>query len=244
MPEPTIKNPSPEDLWKTWKASSGPAANAQVLQQLDPVIHKAASAQVGDVNPLIKGHARRLALTALQSYDPSRGRLISHLYNHMQGLKRYAAQTSAGISVPERLLLDRRAMEQHSRELTNELGREPTDDELADATGLNRRRIQRIRAYHPAMSQGYFDAMGEQSDSEGGFTPAVRSDAKDTSAWEQIVYGDLSATDKKIFEWAKAGVSGLEMARRLRITPGAISQRAAKIQRLLDQQDELSPFGG
>jgi DNA-binding NarL/FixJ family response regulator len=41
----------------------------------------------------------------------------------------------------------------------------------------------------------------------------------------------------------KKVLSNQEIARKLRLTPGAVSQRKATIQQLLNQEQELSPFG-
>ena len=52
--------------------------------------------------------------------------------------------------------------------------------------------------------------------------------------WLEYVHHDLDPVDKKVLEW-KTGLYGKtilstnEIARRLKITPGAVSQRASKI---------------
>lgn len=238
-----IETPDYEAGWKTWKASPTPTATAGFMKQLDPVIDKAARSQVGEqgMNPLVKSRARVITLKALQGYDPQQGRLVSHLYNHMQGLKRYTAQTAAGIHVPERVALDRRAVDASHQELHDELGRDPTDDELADRSGFSTRRISHVRKYNPAMSSGYFDSVGEATgDAEGSFDPAVNSTP--SSAWENIIISEMTPIDQLIVKHTRAGMMNQDIAAKLRLSPGAISQRKLKIQQKLDAESGTSPL--
>ena len=60
-------------------------------------------------------------------------------------------------------------------------------------------------------------------------------------AWANFVYGDLGPTDQLIMDMTlgrngRRRASTQEIARRLNITPGAVSQRAAKIQAMLDKR--------
>ena len=62
-----------------------------------------------------------------------------------------------------------------------------------------------------------------------------------TDAWLNFVYDDLSTTDKLIMDMSlgrngRRSTSTQDIARRLNITPGAVSQRAAKIQSMIDQR--------
>ena len=245
-------NNSTPDLaaeFKTWQANPSPEANAHMLQVLDPTIDKAAGSQVGQLNPLVKAKARAIALQALGSYDPKKGQLSSHIYNHMQGLKRYSGQIAQGLQVPERVTLDHRAMAAAHRELSDELGRDPTDDELSDRTGFSARRLTKLRSVRPAMTQGYFQALGEHSAEGAPFDPAVSGRTGGPSrAWLQVIYDDLGPYDKKVFEhtlgWNnQPTLPNQEIAAKLRRSPGWVSQRKLIIQRAIDQEQELSPFG-
>jgi len=159
----------------------------------------------------------------------------------LQGLKRYARQQTAGISIPERVQLDRQYLDQQEEELRTELGRDPNVDELADRAKISAKRINYVRSTGRAVAEGQF--VGP----EGPFQPAVEQPS--TGAWQEFVYSDLDPTNKKIMEWAvgmhgQPQLSNLEIARRLRLTPGAISQRKRNIQQILDQEQDLSPFMG
>jgi DNA-directed RNA polymerase specialized sigma subunit len=237
-----LLEPEYRDVYGAWKAGATPETTGAMLTALQPAIEGAARLHAGDANPLMLGRGRRLALQSLGSYDPTRGRLQTHLYNSLQGLKRYARQQTQPLHVPERVAQTRAALEQHRIELEHELGRDPSDAELADRTGLALSQLGKIRRYHPGAAEGAFQT------AEGGSVesaPLVRDGREEQRRlWHALVYDDLPATDQLIMEHTlgingKDILSNQELARRLRRTPGAISQRKARIQQMLDEADAL-----
>lgn len=139
--------------------------------------------------------------------------------------------------MPERISLDRRAIGMSQQTLKDELGRDPTEDELADHSGFSTNRLRRVRSYSPAMSHGFFSTLGEKGE---GLDPAVNSNS--SNSWEQLVMDEMSPVDKKIVEYHKQGLQNQQIAAKLRMTPGRISQRKAVIQAAFDREAELSPF--
>ncbi len=229
-----------------WKADPSPASNAAILKTLHPVIEGAVRTHVGDPNPLILGRARGMTLQGLRSYEPQRGRLQTHLYNHLQGLKRVARQQSVVLKVPERVQFDRQALQTAETDLTHRLGREPTDAELADHTGFSTRRLARVRSYNPAVAEGTLEESNpEAQEVFGGVTlPGQR---RTLPAWHRIVYDELSPFDRKVMEYAfglngRRALANQDIAAKLGRSPGLISQRKLFIQKMLNQEDELNPF--
>lgn len=224
-----------------WKAKPSPQTAGTLLREVHPVLHKAISAHVGKGDPLLTSRARRIALDAFTTYDPSRAKLATHLTNQLQGLKRQARQQRQIISLPERVALDRSHLQRQHEELSDRLGREPSLVELADHTGLSVSRIKHVQRFRPPVAEGMLDR-GEESE---GFAPAVLSPA--SQSWLHFVYHDAHPTDQKILEWS-LGLHGVrrlsnqEIARRLRLSPGAVSQRKKQLQRRLDEADRYSPF--
>ena len=234
------KYSAPYDLWKRNPTPSNAGA---LLKTVQPEIERGISAHVGQSNPILKSRARRMALTAIKSYDPSRARLGTHIVNQLQGLKRVSRQQTQILPIPERVSIDRNNVERTKAELGDELGREPNLDELADKTGLSVRRLSYIQKFRYPIAEGTIDHRMSQEEG-AGFMPAVQQ--KDSDSWTQFVYSDLDNTNKKIMEWTlgmhdQPVLSNLAIAKKLQITPGAVSQRKAIIQKVLDQQ-ELSPF--
>jgi hypothetical protein len=232
-----------KEPYAAWKAAPSPAANAQMLQTLQPTIEKGIRAHVGEPNPLLTSRARKLALEGLRSYDPSRARLQTHLFNQFQGLKRIARQQNQVIKAPERVIFDQQQLRQYEQELTDEMGREPTDGELANHSGFSLKRIAHVRGYQPGVSSGMMEGLAP------GFAGGIRPDPRAQQMWTELVYDDLAPLDQKILEYTlgmhgRKPLSNMEIARKLGRSPGAISQRKARVQKLLDQEQELSPFLG
>ncbi len=78
-------------------------------------------------------------------------------------------------------------------------------------------------------------------------SPGGANNEKAHNAWLEIVYDDLDSIDKKIMEFTlglhgRPQLGNAEIAARLKRTPGAISQRKAKIQQKIRQEEFLSPF--
>lgn len=230
--------------YTAWKATPGPATNAAMLTALKPTLEGAIRTHVGEPNPLLFSRARKLALDGLPSYDPKRGRLQNFMYNHLLALKRANRQQTQVLKVPERVALDKYHLETAVNELRAVLGREPTDDQLADQTGFSPTRIARVRTYQSGLAEGYLDDVGEGQ----AFGGVKTLDRPERSYWTDIVYDSLDDHHKKVMEYA-FGVHGRrplqnqEIARKLNRSPGAISQAKARIQKMLDEEYELSPFG-
>lgn len=227
--------------YQAWTKDPTPANASEMLKSIDPLIDKAISAHVGQVDTGTRSRARRIALKSLRTWDPNRAALPTYLTHQMAALKRYQAQRSPGISIPERVSLDKKMLDETEEELRGDLGREPSIQELADRAKISTKRISYLRNYANPVAEGQLLAT-----TGGTFSPAV---LQETEAWPEVVYTDLDPTNQLIFDWTlgmhgKQPLSNLEIARKLRLSPAAVSKRKAHIQMLLDQQEELSPFSG
>jgi DNA-directed RNA polymerase specialized sigma subunit len=231
-----------------WRADPGPATSGEFLKAVDPVILEGMNVYGGRAaNPMMRSRARRIALDAAAKYDPAKASLKTHLMAHLQGLRRYGAQQNQVIHVPEAVALDQHHLAEAEAELADRLGRDPSDLELADHTGLSRRRIAHVRGYRPAVPEGRLAALADEDDeggAGGGFEPAVEGPDR-SMLRAQFLYHDLDPHDQVILEYG-LGLNGnprlpaAQIARRLRLSPGAVSQRAARIQKLLDEFEDAN----
>lgn len=234
--------------YEAWKTNPGPETNAAMLRALHPTIEGAIRTHVGEPNPLLVSRGRVMMLQGLAGYDPKRGRLNSYAYNHLLGLKRANRQQTTILKVPERVQLDKYHLETAVKELRAQLGREPTDAQLADHTGFNPARIAKVRSYRSGLSEGYVDdleAAGVGFSGGGAQIPG----GVPASHWRDIVYDELDEYHRAIMELAfglngRRPLQNQEIARKLGRSPGAISQAKLRIQKMLDEEHELSPFGG
>jgi RNA polymerase primary sigma factor len=232
-----------DTLYPQWQTTRTPENNTAILKTLQPVIDTAVMSYAGQAaSPTIRSRAKLMALKALDTYDPQRGNVRTHLLSQMQSLRRLSAQTQNIISIPEQVSLDFSRLSENENELRDQLGRDPADDELADATGLSVRRIRKIRAFNQPVAEGMTTRDVGPDDNYGGDSASnIPGSTRSADAWFKFVYEDLSPVDRLIADMTlgrngRKKTSTQDIARRLNITPGAVSQRAAKIQTMLDKQ--------
>lgn len=239
--------PDYQEHFKAWKQSDTPQTRNQLLRAAQPVIDRAVYSYAGSSpSPYIKSQAKLMALDAFGSYDPNKGNLKTHLLTQLQRLQRTNAQNQQIISIPERVALDRRNLLEVEERLRDDLGRDPSDAEIADHTGLSLKRIGYIRNAKTGVNSGsILDDEGEVFD-PGSIIPG---NTQVEDAWQQMIYYDLHPTDQAIMDYT-LGLHGAPVldnrtiATRLGLSEGAISQRKNKIQAMLDERFNVSPFGG
>ena len=238
---PNLLEPEFSDLYNAWKANPGPTTNSAILKAAQPIIEAAIKSYgAGDRSPLLIGRARRMVLEALPIYDPTKGPLKIHLANRLRGLQRAFVQQNQIISIPEQVRLDQHHLFKAENELRDSLGRDPTDEELADYTGLSMKRLAYIRKAQEGMPEGVMERVTDEGDDL--YDPAVAD--SDDDSWKLFVYSSLSPQDRLIMEYTlgmnnKKKLSAVEIARKLGVTPAAISQRKSRIQKMLNERQSL-----
>lgn len=231
-----------DSVYQQWQQQRTPEVNTRLLSTVQPVIDTAVSSYAANnPSPTIKTRARLMALKAMESYDPKKGNVRTHLLSQLQSLRRLSAQEQNIISVPEQVGLDFQRLNESENELRDRMGRDPTDDELSDHTNLSVRRIRKIRAFHQPIPESATVIENEDESGDGGVASVIPGQTRGADAWMNFVYDDLGPTDKLIMDMTlgrngRRPASTQEIAKRLRITPGAVSQRAAKIQAMLDKR--------
>jgi len=252
--EMPFQSGSPQNLepeiagaYSAWQANNDNKTRGQLLKATQPIIDRAIYSYAGaKPSPHIKGQAKLLALDAFGSYNPQQGTMRTHLLSRLRRLQRVSAQANQAITIPERIAIDRGNLNNVESQLTADLGREPSDAEIADRSGLSLKRIGHIRGAKSAVNSGSI------LDTEGDvYSPASNIPGASTAAdaWQDMVYHDLNATDQTIMEYTlglrgAATLSNSALAEKLNLSPGAVSQRKAKIQAMLDERVGHQLFGG
>lgn len=245
---PTGVSENFDTVYSQWQKQRTPTSNTQLLSTVQPVIDTAVASYAGNnQSPTIKSRAKLMALKAMESYDPKRGNVRTHLLSQLQSLRRLSAQEQNIISIPEQVGLDFQNLTESENELRDRLSRDPTDAELADHTGLSTRRIKKIRAFHQPIPESATMQENDDEMSDGGVASLVPGANRAENAWLNFVYDDLSPTDQLIMDMTlgrngKKKTSTKDIASKLNITPGAVSQRAAKIQAMLDKRHTQGGF--
>ncbi len=239
--------PDYSDVFHAWKAADNPATRGALLTKVKPVLDSAVYSYAGaGASPHVKGQAKLMALKAFGSYDPNKGNMKTHLLSQLRSLQRVSAQGNQIISIPERVALDRRHMMETEGQLRDSLGRDPSDMEVASRTGLSLKRLGYIRGAASGVNSG--SILDEDGEVHSPASTIPGAQGKD-DAWAEMIYYDLGDIDRTIMDYT-LGLRGAkplantDLALRLGLSPGAVSQRKAKIQQMLDERFQVDPFGG
>lgn len=214
-----------KDAYSNWQRKPTRANMMDALQAAQPIIDMAIRSYVGNQDPVARSHARILAMRAIKNYDPGKKtQLRTYMLTQLQPLRRLAAKRRFVSHIPEQAQYEMSGIRDAEAELTDELGREPSDLELADRTGMSMKRIKYLRGLQAPQAESVFGAEGPPQES----VPNPMDD------WQDYVYHDLSPTDQKIFEWRtgynKKPVLGVsDIARKLNLSAGRVTQRANNI---------------
>jgi len=235
--------------WRAWASQPGnKKLSSEVIAKFDPLIKVVINSYLGKqyVNdPLMIGRARQLLYQSLQTYSPEKGPITSYVWMNLQRLQRYLNKQQNVIRLSERDALIARAVENAEKEFIEEMGREPTDEELADKLNISRARLLKLRRRQKMGFEGSFEAVGD--DETGGMLPGVDTAGRPINRkYAELLYDSLEDTkDKYIMERA-FGLGNREpvpldkIAKDLNISKGAVSQRLAKLnQQLLELSEAL-----
>lgn len=233
--------PEYEAPFNAWKAGANPETTAGILKALQPAMDQGIRLFTGQAQPSpnLRSRARQTTLQALGTYQPAKGGLKTHVVNAMQGMRRINRNEQNPITVPDRAYLDNIQLRHASADLEYNLGREPSDQELADRTGFSLRRISKVRQMvRPAVPSSFFEQQ-DDGESDGGFMPSVVT-PQTHEVLHAAVYDELDPIGQKIFEWTigyngQPRLTNQQVARRLGLSPSAVTQRKSRIQRRMEE---------
>lgn len=190
-------------------------------------------------SPVVRQRARILAAQAVQSFNPERGaQLSTHVYRQLQRLQREAPAITDPLPLPERMRRDSRDIINALAEAGGLIGTEVSDERLSELTGIPVSRVTKVRGMMRKRlpESSYEEGLG---DDDGEVPDVVATETDPYDEWVDAVYHDLGEVDRVIMSY-RTGFRGApvlptnEIARRMKLSPGAVSQRAAKIQARLD----------
>lgn len=220
------------ESYDSWSRDPSEQNTELFLKDIRPVIDSALKSYAGG-DQAHRTRATIMALQAAKKYDPSKGtQLNTHLMSDLRRLSRTARQRRAVIHVPENVYFNSRRLREAAAEFAELHSREPTDEELADKTGLSVRQIRKIQEYKGGVPSAAF--VSEKGDH-------MQDKARDYyDVWVDHVYHDLDPVDKKIFDHV-AGYRGKPIkpksviAKELKISPAAVSYRIKNITSKLEE---------
>lgn len=216
--------------YDNWLADPTPDNMARVVKVLEPIVNSEVQRYAGP-KPVLRSRAKMLTTSAIKSYSPNQGtQLKSWVVTQLQPLSRYGQQMRP-VHASELAIRQAAEANRVREELGMELGREPEDEELADATGLSTARLKLLRKRVTAtLNEGSF----ETEDDETNMGMPGTSEPDRVGAAEDIVYNSLTPRDREIYDWktgrhGKSQIANQLIAKRLGVTPALVSQRSQQI---------------
>jgi len=223
-----------QEAYAEWMANPTAENMGKVVNHMKPLLISQVSQYPGD-NRILIGKAKSIAADAIRDYDPTADtRLTSWVVSRLQQLSRYGRQSRQVLNVPELAYRQYSELEAKRRELLDTYGREPSDDDLADAIGLSKKRINDIRAMNPKItSVGTSELTPEESLSVTDMPVLEQGSDPLLNTAIEAVYDSVDDRDRQIIDM-KMGrkgnpVSNQEIASRLGVSPGFVSQRSLKL---------------
>ena len=217
-----------------WQAGDKKAAS-QILQYLKPTISSALRSFAPGQEATLNIQAAKLALSSMSSFDPNRGiQPSTHAFNTLQRLNRIRRQRQNIMHIPQDSVYKYNIIQQKAAQMQDQIGRQPTNEQLADALGMSASKIQQILS----RSKGIINDSSAISQLTGQSTFSTKS-ASDKD-YIDYTYRSLGPVQQKIMQWSlglngKPVLSNVQIASKLGISPGAVSQRRLKINNMLSQ---------
>jgi DNA-directed RNA polymerase specialized sigma subunit len=228
---------SDEELVSVWTKENTPAQTSELLKRLGPTMDSAIRSYAGG-SPNMRISAANMALDACRSYDPGKGaKLSTHVFSNLMGLNRLSTKRS---TVAPQVMYNRQlynAMTKAMGDYEDEHGVEPPLQYLSDTLGVPVKKVIQLQDEGPGGEISMSQQVGEEDEKDTFAT----SDVTDED-YLRYLYADYKddPTSQKIIEWGtnmtgRKPLSNGEIARRLKISDAAVSQRKKKIQRRMEE---------
>lgn len=231
-----------DKAFRTYKTDPSPANLNAAVTAASPVIDYGVQRFGGGASPLMSSRGRLLTVQALKTWDPKgKANPKTWTIQQLQGLNRYRSKLDP-IVVPERLNQDSLLVKRTIDDYTQQYGREPSTEELADLSGLSRKRLRAIRN----VSVGRVNESQLLDDEGDRYLPGVDNDSPE-AIWTEMVYHDLDSRGKQIYDLLTGRngtepMSVVQVAQKLGMTPSGVTQRAGKIREMIAEGIKLDQY--
>lgn len=231
-------NPRAQDTYtqayNKWVLDRSPENMAGLVSAFMPTINAEIQQYPGS-KELLRSRAKAYVVDAVNKFDPTgKTSLNSWVVTNLRQLSRYGKRLRP-VRASEDMIRNAAELNKTTKELEDELGRMPTDDELQDSTGWSKKMIEKIRKSSPAaVTSAAYETTGDGGEPDA---PAITSMDEIPYA-QDAAYASLNARDKAIFDYklglhGKQQLSGADIAKKLKVTPAFVSQRSSSIGELV-----------
>jgi len=215
-----------------WKKNPTPDKLAKVVNKFSGLLHKELPKYYGNLPPtVIKSYGKKFIINSLDSFNPQKGSLSSHVSSNLRKLHRVNYETSSIFRMSEELQRGVNQYKQSKETLSAKLKRDPTNEEMSDELHWSPTKVARIEN----------QLMNEVMTGNLEFTPA-HINMQDPVI--DYIYHDLPAEEKIIFQH-RTGYRGNpilklnQLSKKLNISPATISNKAMRIAKKIKDASSL-----
>lgn len=146
-PELSAAKQKDQELYLQWKKTGSKQDLANLLKALQPIISKEVNKQSGALpKHVLEAEAKKWAIEAIKSYNPAGGAALSTwVWGRMGKLNRLNYKNQNMVRLSEEWQMKYRPFQQAHANLTEQLNREPTNDELASELGWKPTHIKKLK---------------------------------------------------------------------------------------------------
>lgn len=217
-----------------WQRTGDKGDLKYLLNAMKPTIASAISSFAPGQEARLAIPAASITVKALRMYDPVHGTVPqTYVFTALKRLNRENARRSEMVHTPEDTALCRKFLMDLSAKYEDKYGTEPSAADLADLSGYSIKKVSRLLDTKAVVSTSSTLAEDDQKSVIG--TKDITDDD-----YNDYVYASCSNNDKKILEWStglhgKPILSGIEIAKRMRWTPAAVSQHKDVIRQKMSE---------
>ena len=134
-------------LYNSWRSSGSKRDMSRLVDHLAPLIYKEVSRAAGTL-PIaaLNAEGKQWAIKAVKSYDPDKGFALStHVTNYLQRVRRLNYKYQHAARLPENMKLEFHKYNNSIAQLTDELNRDPTEEEIAAHLGWSKGAVVKFK---------------------------------------------------------------------------------------------------
>ena len=208
-----------QEAFANWKKTGDKKHLGILMNQLMPIIYTEVKRASGSLpTSALSAEAKKWTIKAIQSYDPSKGTAIStHVGNYLPKIRRMNYKFQNAVRLPENMQLKFHEFNHAQAMLTDELNRDPTDDELAKKLGWSKPQTVKFK------NSLYSDLIESNSERPGEFTQF-----NEQALLMEHLMSQLDSEEKYILDNIKM-VSSTELASKLGINLNRLNYINSKL---------------
>ena len=219
-----------EVLYNAWKTTKSKEDMSKLIEHLHPIIFSQVHRQAGSLpQSALAGTGRLWAMKAVETYNPDKGATLStHVANYIRKIKRQNYKYRGPARLSENKQMEFESYRRAKENLTDELARDPSPDELARQLGWSKGAVIKFSKLH------FTDV------NEGSVENATQYETfSDKNLLLQTLINRLTPEEKIIFE-NKGKIPAPQLAKKLGVDTNRLNYLQRKlIAKITDIKKEI-----